>query len=79
MENAAVTNRTMSEREREAILDLLRTIVKKKVVPRADQHDREGSFPVDNFQDLHRAELSGLTIPKEYGGLGGRTVDNILR
>lgn len=70
MENPTASH-AMSERERESMLDLLRAIVQKKIAPRADQHDHEGSFPVDNFQDLHRAGLLGLTIPKEYGGLGG--------
>lgn len=71
MESTAVTSRTLSERERETILDLLRTVVQKKIAPRADQHDREGPFPMDNFQGLHRAGLLGLAIPTEYGGLGG--------
>jgi alkylation response protein AidB-like acyl-CoA dehydrogenase len=35
---------------------------------RAAVHDREGSFPFDNFADLRAAGFYGLTIPKERGG-----------
>ena len=37
---------------------------------RASTHDREASFPVENYRMLHQAGLLGLTIPREYGGLG---------
>ncbi|MBH8578313.1 acyl-CoA/acyl-ACP dehydrogenase [Nostocaceae cyanobacterium CENA369] len=35
---------------------------------RAALHDREGSFPFENFAALHQAQLLSLTIPKEFGG-----------
>src|SRR3954469_25942770 len=37
---------------------------------RAAQWDREASFPVENYKDLHREGLLGIAIPKELGGLG---------
>src|SRR5207249_554194 len=37
---------------------------------RAEQHDRTGKFPLENYADLHKAGLLGLTVPKEYGGVG---------
>jgi alkylation response protein AidB-like acyl-CoA dehydrogenase len=36
---------------------------------RAAEHDREGTFPVDDFADLRAAGLFGLMVP---GRLGGR-------
>lgn len=42
---------------------------------RADQHDRERSAPVENFKKLREAGLFGLVIPREYGGLGGQSVE----
>jgi alkylation response protein AidB-like acyl-CoA dehydrogenase len=36
----------------------------------ADQHDRDSSFPFENFADLHRAGLLTLTLPKALGGQG---------
>lgn len=35
---------------------------------RASEHDREGSFPFDNFADLREAGYLKLTVPKEFGG-----------
>lgn len=35
---------------------------------RAAEHDRAGSFPFENFDDLRSAGFYGLTIPKRFGG-----------
>jgi alkylation response protein AidB-like acyl-CoA dehydrogenase len=40
------------------------------LTPRAAEHDREASFPIENFRDMHAAGLLGICIPKEDGGLG---------
>lgn len=37
---------------------------------RADQHDREGSFPFENVADLRAARLPQLPVPPEFGGDG---------
>ena len=37
---------------------------------RADRYDREASFPFENYDDLRREGLLGLTVPERYGGLG---------
>src|SRR5262249_58981382 len=37
---------------------------------RAAQHDREATFPIENFRDMHGEGLLGICIPKEDGGLG---------
>ena len=35
---------------------------------RAPKHDREGSFPFDNFADLREAGYLKMTVPREFGG-----------
>ncbi len=37
---------------------------------RAAAHDRDGTFPVDDFEDLRREGLFGLMVPRELGGTG---------
>ena len=45
---------------------------------RAAKYDSESSFPFENYRDLHDADLLGLTVPAEYGGLGADPVTYVL-
>lgn len=42
---------------------------------RAAQHDRDGSFPFQNFQQLADAGLLGLTVSRERGGVGAGALE----
>jgi len=42
---------------------------------RAAQHDRDRSFPFENFRELADAGLLALTVPAARGGLGGGVRD----
>src|ERR1700748_1555164 len=37
---------------------------------RAAAYDRDAKFPTENYKDLHRVGLLGISIPKKHGGLG---------
>ncbi|MGB1311849.1 MAG: acyl-CoA dehydrogenase family protein, partial [Leucothrix sp.] len=37
---------------------------------RAAQYDREATFPLENYKDLHRSGLLGVCIPEHLGGRG---------
>src|SRR6266704_1793840 len=58
-----------SSRQRELIA-LARTLARERFAPRADRHDRDASFPFDDYADLRAAGLIGLCVPERYGGLG---------
>jgi len=40
------------------------------LAPRAAQHDREATFPIENFRDMHPEGLLAICIPRGDGGLG---------
>ncbi|GIG85263.1 acyl-CoA dehydrogenase family protein [Plantactinospora endophytica] len=44
--------------------------VAPRLAARAAEHDREGTFPVEDFADLRSAGLLGLMVPPDLGGLG---------
>lgn len=59
----------LTDAERD-IVDRAATLARECFAPRADGYDAESAFPEDNYADLHRAGLLGLTVPREYGGVG---------
>ena len=58
-----------SPRQRELIV-LARDLARERFAPRAAHHDREASFPFDDYADLRSAGLLGLCVPARHGGLG---------
>lgn len=53
-----------TQRQRMAHITKLAAVFAK----RANRHDREGSFPFENFTDLKKAGYLKLTVPQAYGG-----------
>jgi alkylation response protein AidB-like acyl-CoA dehydrogenase len=58
-----------SPRQQELIA-IGRRLARERFAPRADRHDRESSFPFDDYADLRSEGLLGLCVPERYGGLG---------
>ena len=50
----------------------------ERFAERAEAHDRAGTFPHENFADLHRAGYLSLTIPTEFGGHGATILEAAL-
>jgi alkylation response protein AidB-like acyl-CoA dehydrogenase len=45
---------------------------------RAGEHDRDASFPFENYEDMREAGYLGLTVPEELGGRGATLLELIL-
>jgi alkylation response protein AidB-like acyl-CoA dehydrogenase len=53
-----------------ALIEHARTLAATNFAPRAAAHDRDASFPTENYRDLHAAGLLAIGIPRSHGGLG---------
>lgn len=49
-----------------------------RFAPRAAQHDRDNTFPFENFRELHEAGYLALTVPQAYGGGGISSLDLVF-
>lgn len=58
-----------SPRQRQLIARASR-LARERFAPRAERHDREASFPFDDYADLRAEGFLGLCVPERYGGLG---------
>src|SRR5438105_1185706 len=52
------------------LIDQARQFGRRVLAPRAARYDREASFPIENFRDMHAEGLLAICIPKADGGLG---------
>ncbi len=60
---------SLTPQQRELVA-LAAELGREKFAPRAAQHDRDATFPFDNYEDLRRAGLLSICVPREHGGLG---------
>ena len=42
---------------------------------RAGDHDRDGSFPFENYDRMREAGYLGLSVPEELGGMGASLLE----
>ncbi len=64
--------------EQQMIKDLARRIADEKIAPRALELDETGEFPWDLMKVIADADLFGVYLPEEYGGLGGGVFEQCL-
>jgi alkylation response protein AidB-like acyl-CoA dehydrogenase len=56
--------------EQREIRDLVRTLARERVAPRAAEIDKNGEFPWDMVELFREYELFGLPFEEQYGGTG---------
>lgn len=56
--------------DQKMILELVEEISQAEFAPRADEISKKGEFPSKNIKKLAELDLFGVTLPREYGGLG---------
>jgi alkylation response protein AidB-like acyl-CoA dehydrogenase len=59
----------LSERQAALIAHVSR-LAADRFGPRAARHDRDATFPTENYRDLHAAGLLAICIPQSHGGIG---------
>ncbi len=59
------------------IADLAATLG-DRFAQRAAAHDRDGSFPFENYADLHESGYLRLVVPAEYGGDGADLLSIVI-
>lgn len=60
------------------IRDVARQIAEERLAPIAAELDETERFPREIIEILAQADLAGVLIPEEYGGLGGGVLENCL-
>lgn len=61
--------------EQEMIRELARQIAQEKIIPIRAELDEKEEFPTEIMKVMAQADMLGLYIPEEYGGLGKGSLD----
>jgi alkylation response protein AidB-like acyl-CoA dehydrogenase len=64
--------------EQEMIRELCQQIAEERIKPVRAELDEKEEFPTDLMKALAQADLFGIIIPEEYGGLGGGCMENVI-
>ncbi|MCP4011440.1 MAG: acyl-CoA dehydrogenase family protein, partial [Proteobacteria bacterium] len=64
--------------EQQQIQQSARRLAQDVIAPRANKHNIDQQYPWDNVKDLTETGFMGMTVPKEYGGLGLNYFDTVL-
>ncbi len=64
--------------EQQMIVDIAAQISDERIIPRRAELDESHTFPREILNEMARADLFGISLPEEYGGLGGGCFDIVL-
>ena len=53
-------------------------ITREKIIPKRAELDEKNEFPTSILNDMAKADLFGIFVPEEYGGLGGGCLEIVL-
>ena len=65
-------------KHQEEVLQTARGFAEKLVLPKADAWDKSNRFPTETWRAMARAGLTGLPIPRKYGGGGQDILSYVL-
>ena len=60
------------------IRDLCRKIAEEKLKPVREKYDESNEFPWEIVKVIAEADLFGICIEEQYGGMGGGVMDNVI-
>lgn len=58
--------------------DLCRQIAEEKIRPVSRELDEKEEFPTEIIKTMAQSDLFGITIPEQYGGMGGGLLDLVI-
>lgn len=64
--------------EQQAIVDTAREIAEKKIKPVREKYDVEEHFPWEAVEEIRKADLFGVYLHPNYGGMGGAGFELVL-
>lgn len=65
-------------REQELLKKMAAQFAENELEPVAAEIDETHTFPMENFQKMAKLGFTGIGVPKEYGGVGGGAVDEVI-
>lgn len=68
----------MLSNEQRMLQKLAAQFAENELEPMAAELDETHCFPVENFQKMARLGFTGIGVPREYGGVGGGAVEEVL-